>query len=623
MRKSLKWLGAIFSILVLLIILTVVCLITFVSPNRYKPLIAEQVMKYTGRQLTIEGDLSWSFYPFLGVKTGHVILSNPVGFEQKIFAEIQHATIGVKLFPLFNKRIESSGILLDGLKLNLIKEANGNSNWQFQPPVAAMAPVSTGRSSDNQMKKFSAGMMISTVEVTNAEINWTDKQKQHSCSIEKLNLRANNISSVKPFPLSGEFNFDCKNPALSGSVKLTSETSLRIDQQVFSFNGLLLAVKLQQGTKKYIGSLKGDVIVDLQEKALQWSHFYGQMGNLNVTGKIGVIELMTSPHAEGHFQIQSFDVKELLQSIGQDMTNVQAFRNMGGDIDFTAAANGVDIQGKFNIDTIEAKHVKLSHVVVPLHYQIGVLELAPITANFYQGSLQSSTKINLTGQVSQIAVQTKLSNIQVEPLLQDLGGNDQKLKLKGVGNVDLNVTTIGDDVNAIVKNLNGTGQINFNQGVLQGIDIGYLIDSAYSVLKQKALTTPNTQQTLFDSLTGNIVFRDGTMVNDDLMLNSPRFKTNGKGTIDLVNQKIDYHLQTVLIQATPEQKNDWGNLYGLPIPISVVGNLKDPAVRLDTAALVKAVADMQLKKIESKVQDQLKEKTQGKVGELLQNFLGR
>ncbi len=624
MRKSLKWLGAIVCILVLLVVLTVVCLVTFVNPNRFKPLIAEQVMKYTGRQLTIEGDLSWSLIPYLGVKTGHVLLSNPAGFEQKIFAEVQHATFGVKLLPLFDKRIESSGILLDGLKLNLIKDANGKNNWQFQQPlVNTSQPLMADRSRSNQMRRMRAGLAIEGVEVTNAEINWTDKQKNQFLTIEKLNLQAKDISLLKPFSISSDFNFTNKNPDLSGHVKMTSDTSFNVEQQIFSLRNLVLDEQLQQGTKKYNWQVKGDVIADLQQQTVQWTNFQGQLGNLNLTGKISIVNLTTTPHVAGHFQIQPCDLKEVLKSMGQDMANVQTLKNMSGIIDFTAAANVLDVQGKFKIDTVEAKQVKLSNVMIPMHYQIGVLELAPITADFYQGSLQSTVKVNLTGAVPQIAMDSKFTNVHMEPLLEDLGGSNHKLKLQGVGNIALQTTTLGNSADALMKNLNGTGQVTFNQGVLQGIDIGFLIDSAYSVLKQQALTTPNTKKTLFDSLTGNLVFRDGVMVNDDLVLTAPRFKTNGKGSIDLVNQKIDFHLQTVLSQATVEQKNNWGNLYGLPIPINIAGNLKDPVIRLDTGALVKVVADQQIKKIESKVQDQLKDKVQGKASEMLKSLLGR
>jgi uncharacterized protein involved in outer membrane biogenesis len=49
----------------------------FIDPNQLKPIIAAEVMKKTGYQLYIEGDLTWSFYPRLGVKMKHVTLSEP------------------------------------------------------------------------------------------------------------------------------------------------------------------------------------------------------------------------------------------------------------------------------------------------------------------------------------------------------------------------------------------------------------------------------------------------------------------------------------------------------------------------------------------------------------------
>lgn len=623
MRKTLKWLATIISILILLIILTLVCLVTFVNPNRFKPLIADQVLKYTGRQLTIEGDLSWSLFPYLGVKTGHVLLSNRAGFDQKIFAEMRHATFGVKLLPLFHNKLESSGLVLDGLKVNLIKEVNGKNNWQFQPMVVKTNGVVVAPSNSSEMNRLSAGIAIEGVQVTNAEINWIDKQKKQFISIEKLNLQAKDISTLKPFSFSSDFDVTSKNPEITSHIKLSADTSFNTDQQIYSFRNLVMTAHVVQSAKKYDTQLKGDVIADLNQQTLQWTGFNGQLNNVNVTGKVSIVNLSSAPHLAGHLQVQPFDLKDMLQSSGQDMSNIQTLKNMSGDVDFSVASNVLDVQGKFKIDTVEVKQLKLTNVIIPVHYQIGVLDLAPLTANLYQGSLQSNIKVNLTGAVPQIAMQSKLMNVQIEPLIQDLGGISQKLRLQGVANVGLQITTLGDNADAIVKNLNGTGQINCNQGVLQGIDIGYLIDSAYSVLKQKALATPNTKQTLFNSLTANVIFRDGVIVNDDLALNSPRFKTAGKGTLDLVNQKIDYHLQTVLIQATPEQKNDWGNLYGLPIPISLTGSLKDPAIRLDTGVLVKAVADQQIKQVGTKAQEQLQDKVKSKASELLHNLLGQ
>ena len=115
MSKVLKFAGILLSAIVILVILAVILLMTLASPNRLKPMLADQVMKYTGRELIVDGDLSWTFSPYLGVKVGHVALSNPANFSEKTFGEINSATLSVKLMPLLRGKVESTGIVLKGM----------------------------------------------------------------------------------------------------------------------------------------------------------------------------------------------------------------------------------------------------------------------------------------------------------------------------------------------------------------------------------------------------------------------------------------------------------------------------------------------------------------------------
>jgi AsmA protein len=355
---------------------------------------------------------------------------------------------------------------------------------------------------------------------------------------------------------------------------------------------------------------------------MEWSHFCGQLENLILTGKIDVMDLYSHPHATGHLQIQPFGLNELPNFIKDNLTNIQTLKNVRGDIDFTTAINAVDVQGKLNIDAVQINHLAFNNIVIPVRYQIGVLELNAVTANFYKGVLQATIKANLTGAVPQIATQGRLINVQAAPLLHDLGAN-QKLAFTGVGNIDFQTTTQGLDTNTLLKNLNGMGRINFNQGILQGIDLAYLLDSAYAFAKQKPLMTANTHQTDFGNLTATLVMQDGVLINNDLVMDSPRFQTIGKGNLNLVNQKIDYHLQVLLNKLSVNARNDWGNLYGLPIPIRVVGDVQNPMISLDTAVLAQEIAQEEIKKVQLKVKQQIQDKVKGKAGELLQNLLGQ
>jgi AsmA protein len=123
--KILAWLIGLFFILV---IVAAVVLPMMVDPNDYREQIGEAVAKQTGRELVIEGELSLSVVPWLGVEVGRASLSNAPGLGDEPMLAIEGASVGVRLMPLLSRRLEVSEITLDGLRLNLHQGADG-TNW--------------------------------------------------------------------------------------------------------------------------------------------------------------------------------------------------------------------------------------------------------------------------------------------------------------------------------------------------------------------------------------------------------------------------------------------------------------------------------------------------------------
>jgi len=123
--KILFWLiGVVFT----LIIIAAIVLPLLVDPNDFRDDIGQAVKKQTGRELIIEGDLSLSVVPWLGVKVGRASLSNAPGLGDEPMLAIEGASVGVRLIPLLSRRLEVSEITLDGARINLYRGASG-SNW--------------------------------------------------------------------------------------------------------------------------------------------------------------------------------------------------------------------------------------------------------------------------------------------------------------------------------------------------------------------------------------------------------------------------------------------------------------------------------------------------------------
>ena len=101
---------------VVFLLVVVVGLLVFIDPNDYKQEISAQVKSASGYELQLEGDLSWSFYPQLGIKTEQVSLSK--GEPWPKLASIGGFGVGVQLLPLLQKNIQVDSLLLKDVILN-------------------------------------------------------------------------------------------------------------------------------------------------------------------------------------------------------------------------------------------------------------------------------------------------------------------------------------------------------------------------------------------------------------------------------------------------------------------------------------------------------------------------
>lgn len=547
MKKIMKWLGIVVGMIILISIVGMITLMAVVNPNRFKPLIVQQVEKQTGRLFTIDGNVSWSFFPYFGVTVGRMVLNNPPGFSDAPFAEIKSAGISIQFIPLFQSHVQVNTIMLDGLTLHLIKNADGKMNWDLKRTNTRQPLPKTSQIVVKPEHQTKMTFAISAVDLTDATIHFDNKQTHQVVKIEQLNCHAKDIGLNQFFPVAIDFNFMHQDPAVSGKITLKSELQFNSDKEILTLKDLAISGLMKQAGEQIEPVIHLNVIID---------------------------------------------------SLHQ-----------------TTIARGV-----MRISALRLTKFKADNVVIPIHFEDGIIDLNPVTANLYQGQLQANTKIDINKKEMPLQLQATLSHIQAEPLLQDLKGN-QKIKISGSGDINLQITTRGTSAETILKNLNGSAKLRFSHGTLKGIDIGHYLEVAYQLAKRQSIASVNHDETAFGDLTATAVIRNGVVNNQDLFLDSPRFETKGKGDIDLIHQQLNYRLENSVKQSVGE-KEDWQNLYGIAIPVLIKGNLANPEIRLDTGAIMRAVAMRELKNTKDQVIEKIKEKIPSEAVDALQHLLG-
>ena len=107
-----------FKLLILLVIvitLGIVGLMLWLDPNDYKPQLTQLVKEKTGRELTLQATISWSFFPSLGLSTQDIRLEGGSP-NQKERLNIQKASTTLAFLPLLTGKVSVKNLTLEGVK---------------------------------------------------------------------------------------------------------------------------------------------------------------------------------------------------------------------------------------------------------------------------------------------------------------------------------------------------------------------------------------------------------------------------------------------------------------------------------------------------------------------------
>jgi AsmA protein len=235
----------------------------------------------------------------------------------------------------------------------------------------------------------------------------------------------------------------------------------------------------------------------------------------------------------------------------------------------------------------------------PADIKNAILALKPLTANLYEGDYTGDILIDMRPSIPTVALNGMLKKANASLLFTNIM---QKNNYPFTGTLDMSTMlkfTLGEPY-TLRKTLNGNITIRLQNGVLHGINIPALIELGQAFFQQTALPPVAKNQTDFGVMKGTFQIQNGVMVNQDLTLQSSELTATGWGKINLVDEKIDYHLKAGLVG------------HQTAVPILIRGNIDHPMVMPDTEQL----ATETLKEHVNQLKDKLKEK----YGDKLKSF---
>ena len=313
MNSLLKALLIIVASIIGVVVLASVAVYLFFDPNDYREEIAAGVKDATGRDLTIEGDLSLSIFPWLAIEVGRTELGNAAGFSDEPFMRFEEASLSVRMLPLILSQETTVGTAsIEGLVVNLEVAADGTTNWDdfsaAEQPVGIEIPESDVEPTKVEMDR---------IEIRNANVSYSDAQSGSSYSISNLVLDSDGIGAGEPFDLDAEFDFAVAPGDIAGHVAIRGTTTMTEGAAQISIAGLNVAGELRGVTAQpaEFNFDSREMAIDTVARRVSPGEMDLSVLGVSMSANVEPFSYADSPRPKAALQVAEFSLKELMRQL--------------------------------------------------------------------------------------------------------------------------------------------------------------------------------------------------------------------------------------------------------------------------------------------------------------------
>lgn len=568
----------------------------------------------------------------LNLKTGRIATGVPSKIDLAVTVQSDKPKLNVEaaLKTTLSFDPDKQHYVLDGLDFsakgaaagitNLVASAKGDVDARVAIKeflISKLAIAATG-------KQEGGGDLNVKFEVPKLNVT-KDKVSGEKIALDALLSNAKSKTSVKlEIPgLDGNaqafkaaamtLTLDMQQDGATTKAKLTSPLSGSVDAEKIDLAQLTATVNVNNPKlpKNPIdATISGAAAIDLAKQTASLT-FATKFDDSTINGKAGLSKF-APPFYTFDINIDQLDADRYLPKTDPKQKQPEEPLDL-------AALKGLNANGSIKIGSLKVANVKAANVRVDIKAANGRLDVSPIAANLYQGSLAGALSVQAAA-TPVIAVKQNLTGINVGPLLKDAANFDT---LEGKGNVSVDVSGQGNTVSAIKKAMRGNASIRLADGAIKGVNIAASIRDAKAKLGtlkgEKTQAANQTDKTDFSELSATFDIKNGVAHNSDLTGKSPLLRLGGEGDIDIGNENLDYLVKaTVVATAGGQGGKELAELKGVTVPVKLSGPFTAPQYKIDFSGMAvgaaKAVVENKKEEIKAKVQDQIQDRLKGLFG---------
>ncbi len=518
---------------------------------------SQYVKQQTGRELTMHGPISLSFFPWLGAELKDVSVAQPADAGGGPFARFAEVGLKLRLLPLIRGTIEVGGVRGNGGVVSL-------AGYDLRDLAVATGAFGGGQATDLSVKFTMVPAGGTGVPVV------LDSRMLFHVAEQRLDL-----SDLKGSIGAMSFTGDVRGrrvldaPAFDG----------RIETGTFNLRTLMsdLGVVYVPADAKAMTAASLAARLATSPTRTELSDLVFSLDGSTLKG-MATMAAGAKPSWDAALSIDSLDLDRYMPSAAQPGTST------AGSYD---ALRDLIARVKLNAQRVRAFGLQFSNVSASATARDGLITITPVRGAAYGGRGELAARMDVRGKVPAYHLDGTFTNVSVQPLLNDAQSIST---LSGTGNVSLRVDAMAADPARLMEATNGQLTMVVSNGRIEGADFLKLIAQGRAMAdrlrgRPAAVQSDPADRTKFTRLSGTATIARGVARTSDLKLEAPDLQATGEGTIDLVGERVDYRLRAVSDQA--------GNV---AIPIIIEGPFAAPAYRVDAGAAVRDAAKQELRK---------------------------
>ncbi|TGY89640.1 AsmA family protein [Marinicauda algicola] len=601
---------------------------SLIPADAYRDRIEQAASDALGREVSISGDISLALLPKVQARAGDVTIANAEGFGEEPFAQMDALRLTLQLLPLVRREFVIEEFILVDPVIRLEQRA-GRNNWSFgtgdtapatsagegfRRPGALPIEASFGDvriengtliyAGDGDARRFEAVDLAIGLPGVDAPVSleggFTLEGRAMDFSASLGSLRGFFEGARTPAALSltgpiGEVGFDGH---ILESRELEYEGAADLDLVLPELAAVFGAsLPPGEGFRRFAatGRLAGAPgRISLSESDLAFD-------DITASGSLDIDYAGARPRLDGRVDIPELNLNPYLPE--------PAGTGPGADAGWSeepidlSALRLVDARLRGSVGRLLVREIEFSDAELDAALDNGRLSADLTQFLLYGGRGNARVVANARTAVPSYAFTGRLEALEALPFLTAAAGFE---RLRGTGTLGLDLTGSGSSIAAIMESLSGTGDFDFTDGAIVGVNLAQVIRGVLNAVETRSLPDAfgDRQETDFSALRGTISMADGVARNPDLTMLSPLLRAAGEGEVDLGARRLDYRFTPRAVASLSGQGGE-ADLQGIGVPILISGDFADPQITLDFATIARNL-------VQARAQGQL-----GDLGQLL------